>query len=201
MDMTAPALPARTGLRGFLDRINNEAHERALQIFLVIVLAHWSEHLAQATQIYLLGWPVKKAGGVLGLFFPWLLKSETLHYGYALVMVAVLWLLRRGFKGRAYTWWMIAFWIQFWHHIEHIILQMQAIIGHNFFGSPVPSSVVQIWVPRVELHLFYNGAVFLPMVVAMYYHMFPTPEEEAQHNCSCAWKPRVAAGTTTTRTA
>ena len=31
-----------------------------------------------------------------------------------------------------------------------------------------------MWVPRVELHLFYNTIVFIPMVVAMYYHMFPT---------------------------
>ena len=32
-------------------------HERALQIFMLIVLAHWAEHLAQAAQIYFLGWP------------------------------------------------------------------------------------------------------------------------------------------------
>ena len=45
--------------------------------FMVIVLAHWAEHLAQAFQIYGLGWPVPEARGVLGVFFPWLITSET----------------------------------------------------------------------------------------------------------------------------
>jgi len=38
----------------------------------------------------------------------------------------------------------------------------------------------------VELHLFYNTVVFFPMVVAMYYHLFPTAADKAQHRCSCA---------------
>ena len=42
----------------FLDRINSTWHERAMQGFMVIVLAHWAEHLLQAFQIYALGWPV-----------------------------------------------------------------------------------------------------------------------------------------------
>jgi hypothetical protein len=46
--------------------------------------------------------------------------------------------------------------------------------------------VAQIWIPRVELHLFYNAVVFVPMVVAMYHHMFPSPEDEAQHACTCS---------------
>ena len=67
---------------------------------------------------------------------------------------------------------------------------MQAILGHNFFGRPVPTSIVQLWVPRVELHLFYNTIVFIPMVIAMYYHMFPPPAERPQ--CTCAWHSRRA---------
>ena len=54
--------------------------------------------------------------------------------------------------------------IQFFHHIEHGLLQIQALIGHNLFDRPVPTSIVQLWVPRVELHLFYNTIVFIPMV-------------------------------------
>ena len=75
---------------------------------------------------------------------------------------------------------MLAFWIQFFHHIEHAILQTQAIIGHNLMGRPVPTSLVQLWVPRVELHLFYNTIVFIPMVIAMYYHLFPPAAEKSQ---------------------
>jgi hypothetical protein len=103
------------------------------------------------------------------------------------VMLVLLWVLRKGFTGRSYVWWMVAFWIQFWHHIEHAVLQWQAITGHYWFGSPVPVSFAQLLLPafRPELHLFYNAIVFIPMVVAMYYHMFP-PKGEESTACSCS---------------
>lgn len=83
---------------------------------------------------------------------------------------------------------MLSFAIQFWHHIEHFLLQIQAIAHVNFWGSPVPVSILQLFFPRVELHLFYNTIVFIPMAVAMYMHLFPTPEEEAHYRCDCAVK-------------
>ena len=151
------------------------------------MLAHWAEHLAQAVQIYLMGWPRPKAGGFLGLFFPWLVSSEALHYGYALVMLVFLWILRKGFTGTSHKWWTVALVIQFWHHIEHLLLQSQVVLHHNLNGSPVPVSFLQMAFPknRVEIHLFYNAIVFIPMVVAMYYHMFP-PQGEEQAACTCA---------------
>lgn len=173
-----------------MDKLNGPWHKYSLWVYTAIVLAHWAEHLAQTTQIYILGWPVPESRGVLGLWYPWLIQSEALHYLYALVMLICFWILRKGFVGRSYTWWMIAFWIQFWHHIEHALLQGQAIFHHNLFGSPVPISLVQLVVPRVELHLFYNTIVFAPMVIAMFYHMFPLPDEEAQMHCTCTWHPR-----------
>ena len=175
-----------------LQKLNSVWHERALQAFMVVVLAHWAEHLAQAFQIYVLGWAVPASRGVLGLWFPWLVASEVLHYGYALVMLLGIWLLRTGFTGRSYTWWMVAFWIQFWHHIEHGLLQGQALVGANLFNSPVPMSIAQLFIPRVELHLIYNSLVFIPMIIGMYYHLFPSQEEYASQTCSCAFKPRLA---------
>jgi hypothetical protein len=186
---TTPAIDS-----SFYEKINHQWHKPALRLFMVIVLAHWAEHLVQATQIYVLGWARPNAGGILGLWFPWLVKSEVLHYGYALVMLIFLWALRKGFQGLSYKWWMISLGIQFWHHIEHAILQGQALIGRNLFGSPVPTSLIQLWIPRVELHLFYNTIVFIPMVIAMYYHMFPPAGEAPNHGCSCAWR-QEAAGT------
>lgn len=174
------------------DRLNGPWHERALQIFLVIVLAHWAEHLAQAFQVYVLNWPIPSSRGVLGLWFPWLVSSETLHYGYALIMLTGLWVFRKGFVGKAYTWWMISFWIQFWHHIEHALLQGQAIAGANLFNSPVPVSIAQLVIPRVELHLIYNTLVFVPMVIAMYRHLVPPHAERARMRCSCALKLAAA---------
>ncbi|HTT63815.1 MAG TPA: hypothetical protein VMG35_18310 [Bryobacteraceae bacterium] len=180
----------RTASPGLYEKLNTQWHERALQLFMAVVLAHWAEHLAQAWQIWVLGWPIPKSNGVLGLWYPWLVKSETLHYGYALFMVVGLWVLRKGFTGKAHTWWMVAFGIQFWHHIEHLLLIYQATIHHNFWHKPVPFSLVQLIIPRVQLHLFYNTAVFLPMVIGMYYHMFPPVGETSHDRCTCAWEPR-----------
>lgn len=176
--------------QNWLARLNGPLHKLALQIFAVIVLAHWGEHLAQAVQVYLLHWPVPEARGLLGLPFPWLVKSEFMHYAYALVMLIGLVLLRPGFTGRSRTWWDISLAIQFWHHIEHGLLQWQAISGHNLFGQPVPTSIAQLWIPRVELHLLYNTLVFIPMVISMYYHILPPPGETAHAGCSCAYHPR-----------
>ncbi len=172
----------------FLERLNTSSHEIALKGFLFIVLAHWAEHFTQAFQIYVMGWPVPEARGILGLFFPWMIRSEALHYGYAVVMLVGLFLLRPGFTpGRERTWWTVALAIQFFHHIEHGLLQLQALLGTPFFGRPVYTSLAQLWVPRVELHLFYNTIVFVPMVIAMYYHMFPL-KSDAAPKCTCAWE-------------
>jgi hypothetical protein len=174
------------GTPSLSEKLNSTWHERANYAFAAIVLAHWAEHLVQAWQVFVLHMPRPEARGLLGQFFPWLVKSEALHYGYALVMLVGIWVLRKGFVGRSHTWWMIAFWIQFWHHVEHLLLQIQAITHHNFFGAPVPTSIVQLWIPRVELHLFYNTIVFVPMVIAMYYHLLPSASERERHSCSCA---------------
>ena len=176
----------KTRERSWVRTLNTTGHKPALYAFLVVVLAHWAEHLTQAVQIFVLGWPRPQAGGVLGLWFPWLVTSEWLHYGYAIVMLAGLWLLRHGFTGRARTWWTAALGIQIWHHLEHLLLLLQAVTGTNLLGKPVPTSIAQLAFPRVELHLFYNAVVFVPMVVAMVYHLRPTAEERANTQCSCA---------------
>ena len=81
--------------------------------------------------------------------------------------------------------------IQFWHHIEHLLLLTQAQTGHDFFDKPVPTSVLQLLLPRVELHLFYNSVVFIPMLIALYLHLRPAPVERATAGCTCA-RPRMA---------
>jgi len=171
----------------FYEKLNTHWHERSLQIFMFVVLGHWAEHLVQAYQIWVMHWPRARALGLLGLYYPWLIQSEALHYGYALVMLIGLWVLRKGFTGVSHTWWMAAFVIQFWHHFEHSLLFWQAMTHHNFWHKPVPYSVLQLYFPRVELHLFYNTIVFIPMVIGMYYHMFPPESEEGTSTCTCEW--------------
>jgi hypothetical protein len=191
MAVSNPAVPnihiAPGANASLYEKLNTRWHERALQVFMFIVLAHWGEHLFQAYQIYVWHWPRPKANGMLGLVWPNLIKSEQLHYGYALVMLVGLWVLRNGFTGRARTWWTVALVIQFWHHIEHFLLIFQATTHHNFWGKPVPFSVLQLFFPRVELNLFYNSVVFIPMVIGMYYHMFPPQGERRNTNCTCEW--------------
>ena len=189
--------PTAIGNQNFHDRINTRGHKPALWIFMVVVLAHWAEHLAQGWQVYVLGWPRHHAGGVLGLVYPWLVSTELLHYGYALVMLIGIWLLRKGFAGRSRAWWTVALVIQFWHHFEHLLLIGQATFHHNLFGSPVPTSIVQQIIPRIELHLFYNSIVFIPMVIGMYYHLFPAKGETHHAACNCAWHRRGLADATT----
>ena len=114
--------------------------------------------------------------------FPWLVKSEVMHFTYAVLMFIGLVLLRPGFRGTAKTWWTVSLGIQGWHLVEHSLLQLQAITGQNLFGSPVPTSIVQQFVPRPELHLLYNLAVFVPMVVAMWLHT--RPNQAAVNDCT-----------------
>ena len=99
MAVSSPAVPnihtAPEANASFYEKLNTRWHERALQLFMLVVLAHWGEHLVQAYQIYVMGWPRPMANGILGLWYPWLIKSETLHYGYALVMLIGIWVLRK----------------------------------------------------------------------------------------------------------
>lgn len=178
---------------GLIERLNGPLHERALWVYLAIVILHWVEHLFQAAQIWILGMPRPEALGALGYVFPWLVKSEVMHWTYAVLMLAGLFLLRPGFHGRARTWWTISLVIQAWHLFEHSLLQGQALLGQNLFGSPVPTSIFQQFIPRPELHLLYNLIVFVPMVLAMWLHS--RPNQRDVNVCSCAEPPaRVQAG-------
>jgi len=167
--------------------LNTTHHRAALNVFMVIVLAHWAEHVVQAIQIWLLDSPTPEARGVLGQWFPWLVKEEALHYAYALIMLIGLMLLRPGFTGQARTWWNIAIGIQIWHHFEHLLLLVQAQSGLHLLGRPVPTSTLQLHFPRVELHLFYNAVVFIPMLMAMSLHRRPQRGPRPAASCTCAY--------------
>ncbi len=169
-----------------LRRLNGPLHQRALWVFMVVVLAHWAEHLTQAWQIWVRGMPRHHALGALGMLWPWLVHSEWLHYAYALAMLAGLLVLWPGMAGRARTWWGIALGLQFWHHLEHALLLSQVLGGWRLGGGQAPSSIVQLVMPRVELHLFYNSVVFIPMVVGMAYHLWPSAGEAGRVTCTCA---------------
>ncbi len=177
--------PIRPGAM-LIDDLNGRWHRRALVVFLFVNIAHIMEHVFQAVQVFLLNWPRPQAGGMLGLIIPWLVTSEWMHYLYALVILAGLIILRPGIRGRARLYWDVALAIQFWHHFEHALLLAQALTHQNLFGLPVPTSVLQLFFPRVELHLFYNTAVFVPFAFALLEHFFPSPRDRSLMACGCA---------------
>lgn len=153
-----------------LDQLNGRHHLTALMFFSVFVLAHWAEHATQAVQIWLFDTPLKEARGALGEFFPWLVTSEWMHYFYAIGMLIGFLVLRPGFTGAAKTWWTVALGVQAWHHVEHLLLLLQKLTDTTLGDSAVQTSIAQQWFPRVELHLFYNAVVTLPMLVAIFFY-------------------------------
>lgn len=152
----------------FMEKLNSIWHEKALWVYLVIVLGHFSEHAVQIYQVYIMGWLPKQAGGILGLWLPWLAESEILHIAYNGSMWIGILLLARGISGNAKTFWKIALVLQTWHLFEHIILMYQYLTQNYWFGGTVQTSIGQIWFPRVELHFMYNFIVFVPLMIACF---------------------------------
>lgn len=144
-----------------------DRHEMILKIFVVIMIVHWLEHIVQAYQVYVMGYERHHAMGLLGQFYPWLVHSEWMHFGYAVLTLLGLVTLRSGFSGPARTWWSAAMIIQVWHVFEHTLLFVQAQRGFTLWSAKEPTSVLQLFWPRIELHLFYNSVVTLPIVIAM----------------------------------
>jgi hypothetical protein len=149
--------------------LNGPGHTRALVVFIALVSAHMLEHVAQAMQVYVLGWPRTQALGLLGLLWPWLVESEWLHFTDVLLTLAGLVILRSGFRGEARRWWTAAIIVSIWHLFEHSLLLGQALTGSTLWGAPQPTSVLQLVVPRIELHLVYNGVVLAAILTALAY--------------------------------
>jgi hypothetical protein len=149
--------------------LNGPGHARALVVFLALVCAHMLEHVAQAIQVYALGWPRDQALGLLGLVWPWLVQSEWLHFTDVLLTLVGLLILRSGFRGEARRWWTAAIIVGTWHLFEHSLLLGQALTRSTLWGAPQPTSVLQLIVPRIELHLVYNGVVLAAIFTALAY--------------------------------
>ena len=167
-----------------LQRLNGTYHAPALWIFMLVIVAHWMEHVLQIYQIYALGWSPDIAGGILGVIYPQLVESEVLHFVYDFIQWAGIVLLQPGFRGRARTFWTIAMVLQTWHYIEHVLLMGQYLTGNYFYGAAQQMSILQYWFPRAELHFVYNLMVFTPMVIAVHYYVKPKLEMLAAMNAA-----------------
>jgi hypothetical protein len=170
----------KRGLSWF-EQLNGPLHGRILWLFMVIVLGHWTEHLSQLYQVYVMGWLPKEAGGALGLWFPGINQSEVLHFTYNLVLWGGILLLQPGFHGRSRSWWNVALIAQSWHFFEHFLLQVQWLTGIYLFGAAKQISILELWFPRMELHFAYNLIVFVPLVIGMIQYFGSPPD----------WRERV----------
>ncbi len=80
-DLSAPSLLiSQPWYVNMMQTLNTVWHERSLQIFMAIVLAHWAEHLVQAYQIYALGWPIPESLGVIGYWFDVSVRTTALWH-------------------------------------------------------------------------------------------------------------------------
>lgn len=152
-------------------------HDRILVFYMFIVLFHFIEHILQIIQFFFLGYTRSMAGGLLGEQFPDLLTNETLHFGYNLLLLLGIIVLFRGFKGNAQLWWMVAGMLQGWHFFEHAILQWQYVTGNYWFGADRQTSVLENFIPRIELHFMYNTVVTFAILVAVGLHLYQRHQE------------------------
>lgn len=137
-----------------------------MKLFMAIVVLHFVEHIAQLVELYVLKMPRTDSLGLLGAFYPYLMHSEWLHYLHALFMLAGLYYFRN--DATSFSWWRTTLTLQQYHHLEHLILLIQALVGINLFNGTKPTSIGQIWFPRLELHFAYNLMVLIPMLMAFY---------------------------------
>lgn len=151
-------------------------------LFNLIVFVHTMEHVVQMLQLYFLGMTRKGSLGVLGMVYPWLVKSELLHWGMALITLAGLIYFLPQFKHKARVWLLVTLNLQIFHYIEHQLLLSQ-YLTHNLYDFKQPVSITQVIaqslyhlpyagmpvLPRIELHFAYNLIILIPMVIALSY--------------------------------
>jgi hypothetical protein len=133
-----------------------------LRLFNIIILSHLAEHIAQMLQLYLLHMPRTEALGLLGLWRPYLVRSEWLHYGHALFMLLGIYPMMRWNR-----WLYLTFVLAFLHHLEHAQLLLQAIAHSYLFGASKPVTFPELFIPRIELHFLYNIIVAVPMFIGL----------------------------------
>jgi hypothetical protein len=140
-----------------------------MKIFGVLMIAHWLEHIFQAYQVYVMHMDRACALGMLGMKYPWLIRTESLHYFFALLtsigFIVAGW---HYFESRfVIKLWTAGAAASLWHLFEHTLLFGQALSHRYLFGAHQPISIIQLFVPRIELHLFYNSIITVFMVWAL----------------------------------
>jgi hypothetical protein len=140
-----------------------------MKIFGTIMIVHWLEHLFQAYQVYVLHMNRTCALGMLGMKYPWLIRTESLHFVFALLTFAgMIYAGRHYFESEfAGKTWVLGLFAAAWHGFEHLVLFLQAATHTYFFDRTEPTTIIQLVVPRIELHLFYNSIITILALTAL----------------------------------
>jgi hypothetical protein len=173
--------------------INGPWHGRALLILFAPILFHMFEHAFQAVQVFVLHVDRADALGLIGMWMPELIRGEMLHFSIAAYTLAVICFTGGPAVGMSRKFGLIAVAVQSWHLFEHSLLIFQRATDHFFFGASEPTSLVQLLIPRVELHFMYNSVVFSAIVIALLLHAYPPRGEGGRSRCGCARVTEVEA--------
>jgi hypothetical protein len=130
----------------------------------VLQSGHLGEHVAQMTQLHLLGEPAKEAHGIFGQ-----LDIEWVHFVWnGLVVTTAIWLLLIRFWRNPWLW--AAAVAATWHMVEHVVIFRAylrtgvpgdlGLLAHGGrIGGGLPLS-------RADLHFLYNALETLPLWIA-----------------------------------
>ena len=135
-----------------------------MKLFGALMIAHWLEHIFQAYQVYVQHVDRACALGLLGMKYPWLIRTESIHFGFAVLTLAGFWWAAQNYfeSWTATKVWAAGMLFSIWHLFEHLLLFIQAMLHR-----PHPTSILQVFFPRIELHLFYNSVVTILMIAAL----------------------------------
>ena len=189
MTTVATTAPRSTGIMATL---NGQRHKLALGLFMVVVIAHWAEHIAQAYQIWGLGWPRPKANGLLGLAVP---VAGHIRVAALRVRAASCWSgccsCARASSGAAAPGGRSRSASSSGTTSSTCCCSSRPRPAATSPAGRCRPASLQLFFPRVELHLFYNTIVFIPMVVAMVLHLRPDRRRARRMACPCARPRRV----------
>jgi hypothetical protein len=151
-----------------------------LALFFVLMVAqsmHFIEHIAQMTQIHLLGLAGTQAHGLIGM-----LDLEWVHFIFdGIIITTCAFILIFPFRRNPYLWALLP--IAVWHAIEHIFI-ITYYIRTGIPGSPgllAQGGLINGGLPitRPDLHFLYNLAEETLIVLGFFYQWKHMPKRAA----------------------
>lgn len=134
-----------------------------IRVFKIVLLSHLLEHILQIVEIYVLNIPRTYAMGLIGIVFPFLMKNEGLHLGFAVYQVIGSIYIKEKYRIKSKLW-EYGIYLSIFHLTEHISLFILA----NYMGISSPKTLIQEYfnIGRAELHLLYNLISASPLLMS-----------------------------------